>query len=174
MCRAKSPHRGEVRRGFGIPAKLVFRIRAFCVREGSHSHKYLDIPDWRGCALAATELHESAHVQQVHAVRPWKRPITDEAELGRVRKHTSIREPFDFCSVAKMSDVVIFRYYSEDSVSVKQVNVKAIYDKKNLSEDPLLKPGDTVFLSRSALGKVAPVLSRLGMGVYLNPLDLGR
>jgi polysaccharide biosynthesis/export protein len=70
---------------------------------------------------------------------------------------------------AKMSEVVIFRYYSEDSVSVKQVNVQEMFDKKNMSEDPILKPGDTVYLSKSTLGKLSPILSRIGLGLYLNP-----
>jgi polysaccharide biosynthesis/export protein len=72
---------------------------------------------------------------------------------------------------AKMSDVVIFRYYSEDSVSVKQVNVQEMYEKKNMSEDPLLKPGDAVYVSKSVLGKLSPLLSRIGVGLYLNPFS---
>lgn len=72
---------------------------------------------------------------------------------------------------AKLSDVVIFRAYTEDTVSVTQLDVKAMFDKHDLSEDPLLRPGDTIFLSKSALGKLAPVLSRLGLGLYLNPMD---
>jgi polysaccharide export outer membrane protein len=70
---------------------------------------------------------------------------------------------------AKMSDVVIFRPHTEDTVSVKQVDVKEMYDKRDLSEDPLLRPGDTIYLSKSVLGKLAPVLSKIGIGVYFNP-----
>ena len=73
---------------------------------------------------------------------------------------------------AKLSDVVIFRPFTEDAVSVKQVNVKEMFSKKDLSEDPLLRPGDTIYLSKSALGKMAPVLSKVGLGLYLNPFDI--
>jgi len=31
--------------------------------------------------------------------------------------------------------------------------------------------GDTVLLSKSALGKMAPVLNRVSLGLYLNPLQ---
>jgi len=70
---------------------------------------------------------------------------------------------------AKMSEVVIFRPFTEDAVSVKQIDVKAMFDKRDLSEDPLLRPGDTIFLSKSALGKMEPVLSKISLGIYLNP-----
>lgn len=75
---------------------------------------------------------------------------------------------------AKVSDVVIFRYHTEDSVSVRRINVKEMYAKNDLSEDPLLRPGDTVYISKSTIGKLSPLLSRLGLSMFLNPLDLVR
>jgi polysaccharide export outer membrane protein len=72
----------------------------------------------------------------------------------------------------KTTEVVIFRSHTESTVSVRQVDVKAMYSKRDLSEDPLLYPGDTVFVPITKLGKLAPVLSRLGLGMYLNPMDL--
>lgn len=72
---------------------------------------------------------------------------------------------------AKMSEVVIFRPFTEDAVSVKQIDVKAMFDKRDLSEDPLLRPGDTIFLSKSALGKMEPVLSKISLGIYFNPFQ---
>ena len=75
-------------------------------------------------------------------------------------------------NAAKLSDVVIFRPFTEDQVAVKQIDVKEMYSKKDLSEDPLLRPGDTIYLSKSALGKMAPVLSKIGLGMYLNPFDI--
>lgn len=75
---------------------------------------------------------------------------------------------------ARMSEVVIFRPLTEDTVTVQQVNVKEMYSKRDLSEDPLLRPGDTIFIPKSLMGKIAPVLSSLGMGLFLNPVDLVR
>lgn len=73
---------------------------------------------------------------------------------------------------AKLTDVVIFRPFTEDQVSVKQINVKEMFSKKDLSEDPLLRPGDTVYLSKTKLGKMSPVLSKVGLGLFLNPFEL--
>ncbi|MPZ18509.1 MAG: hypothetical protein GEV06_11430 [Luteitalea sp.] len=75
---------------------------------------------------------------------------------------------------ARLSEVVIFRHYTEETVTARKVDVKAMYGREDLSEDPLLRPGDTIFLPKSALGKLAPVLSRVGLGLYLNPFDIGR
>jgi polysaccharide export outer membrane protein len=77
-------------------------------------------------------------------------------------------------SAARVSEVVIFRHHTEDTVAVQQVNVKEMYAKRDLSEDPILRPGDTIFIPKSTLGKLAPILSKLGMGLYLNPVDLMR
>jgi polysaccharide biosynthesis/export protein len=72
----------------------------------------------------------------------------------------------------KLTDVVIFRPFTEDTVSVKQINVKDMFSKKDLSEDPLLRPGDTVYIAKTKLGKMSPILSKIGIGLYLNPFDL--
>jgi polysaccharide biosynthesis/export protein len=77
-------------------------------------------------------------------------------------------------SGAKLSDVVIFRYHTEETVTVKQVDVNQMYEKRDLSEDPILRPGDTVLVPKSRLGKLAPILSFVNMGLYLNPFDLYR
>jgi len=72
---------------------------------------------------------------------------------------------------ASMADVVIFRPFTEDTVSVKQINVKQMWDKRDLSEDPLLRPGDTIYISKSAMGKMQPILSKIGLGLYFNPFQ---
>ena len=67
-------------------------------------------------------------------------------------------------SAGKSSEVVLFRNHTEDTVSVKQIDVKKMYDKRNLSEDPLLQPGDTVYIPKSLLGKLQPILSKFSFG----------
>lgn len=59
------------------------------------------------------------------------------------------------------SRVVLLRRYAQDGVEVKQVNVSRMYARKDLSEDPLLRPGDTIVVPKSALGKLAPVVNLL-------------
>jgi polysaccharide export outer membrane protein len=72
----------------------------------------------------------------------------------------------------RMTEVVLFRRFAADMVEVKQVNVKEMYGKRDLSEDPVLRPGDTVFVPISTLGKLAPILSKATLGLYLNPLNV--
>lgn len=71
----------------------------------------------------------------------------------------------------KLTEVVIFRPFTEDTVSVKQINVKEMFEKKDLAEDPLLRPGDTIYISKTKMGKLSPILSKIGLGIYFNPFD---
>ena len=71
----------------------------------------------------------------------------------------------------RLTEVVIFRPFTEDTVSVKQINVKEMFAKKDLSEDPLLRPGDTIYISKTKMGKLQPILSKIGVGIYFNPFD---
>jgi polysaccharide biosynthesis/export protein len=77
-------------------------------------------------------------------------------------------------SGAKLSEVVLFRRFTADTVSVRQIDVKQMYDRRDLTEDPLLRPGDMILVPKSLLGKLAPVMPRLNMGLYFNPLDFAR
>ena len=70
---------------------------------------------------------------------------------------------------AKLSEVVLFRQFTTEWLEVKQVDVKKMYSARNLSEDPLLRPGDTIFVPKSALSKIAPFIPRPSLGLYLNP-----
>ena len=72
---------------------------------------------------------------------------------------------------AKHSQVIIFRRFSNEWVEVKQLDVKKMYASRDLSEDPVLRPGDTVFVPRSVLSKIAPFIPRPGLGFYLNPIQ---
>lgn len=70
----------------------------------------------------------------------------------------------------KLSDVVLFRRYGNDLVDVKRINVKRMFDKRDLSEDPILRPGDTLFVPRSVYSKIAPFIPKPSLGFFLNPL----
>jgi polysaccharide export outer membrane protein len=62
---------------------------------------------------------------------------------------------------ANLSNVVIFRQSPNEQLEVKQVNVRSMYGKRDLSEDVLLRPGDMVFVPTGVLGKLAPMLDVL-------------
>jgi polysaccharide biosynthesis/export protein len=72
---------------------------------------------------------------------------------------------------AKHSQVILFRQFTTEWLEVKQVDVKKMYASHNLSEDPLLRPGDTVFVPKSVISRIAPFIPRPGLGLYLNPFS---
>jgi len=74
-------------------------------------------------------------------------------------------------SSGNLSDVVLFRRYGNDLVDVKRIDVKRMYSKRDLSEDPILRPGDTLFVPRSTFAKIAPFIPRPSVGFFLNPLN---
>jgi polysaccharide export outer membrane protein len=59
---------------------------------------------------------------------------------------------------ANTSQVVLYRRHAGEAVEVKQINVQRMFAKKDLSEDPLLQPGDMIVVPKGILGKLAPVL----------------
>jgi len=72
-------------------------------------------------------------------------------------------------SAAKHSQVLLFRRYSAEWLEVKQIDVKKMYTSRDLSEDPLLRPGDSIFVPKSTLAKVTPFIPHPAMGLYFNP-----
>jgi polysaccharide export outer membrane protein len=71
---------------------------------------------------------------------------------------------------AKVSDVVLFRRFGNDLVDVKRINVKKMYSKRDLSEDPVLRPNDTLFVPKSTYSKLEPFLPKPSLGFFANPL----
>jgi polysaccharide export outer membrane protein len=72
---------------------------------------------------------------------------------------------------AKHSQVILFRRFVGEWLEVKEINVKKMYATRDLSEDPLLRPGDTVFVPKSMLSRIAPFIPKPGLGLYLNPFQ---
>jgi polysaccharide biosynthesis/export protein len=75
-----------------------------------------------------------------------------------------------FTGEAKSSQVVLFRRFSADLLEVKQIDVGAMYSRRNLDEDHLIRPGDTILVPRSLFSRLAPFIPVPGIGMYLNPL----
>jgi polysaccharide export outer membrane protein len=72
-------------------------------------------------------------------------------------------------SIAKHSQVILFRRYTDELLEVKEIDVKKMLASRDLSEDYLLRPGDTLYIPQSFLSKLKPFLPTAGLGVYLNP-----
>lgn len=71
--------------------------------------------------------------------------------------------------VAKSSQVILFRRFSNDYLEVKKINVKKMFNSRDLSEDVLLRPGDTVFVPVSGLAQFGAFIPRPTLGLFLDP-----
>jgi len=76
-----------------------------------------------------------------------------------------------FTDKAKVSQVVLFRRYSDELMDVKEINVKKMFSSKKLDEDYVLRPGDTLWVPRTTISKLAPYLPTAGFGFYVNPFN---
>jgi polysaccharide biosynthesis/export protein len=71
-----------------------------------------------------------------------------------------------FQDSAKHSQVLLFRRVSDQWVSAQIFDVKKMEATKNLSEDPLLHPGDMLFVPKNRLSKIRPFLPTSSMGTF--------
>ena len=71
-----------------------------------------------------------------------------------------------FQDSAKHSQVLLFRRVNDQWTSAKIFDVKKMENDKNLSEDPLLHPGDMVFVPKNRLSKIKPFLPTSSMGSF--------
>jgi polysaccharide biosynthesis/export protein len=74
-----------------------------------------------------------------------------------------------FNDSAKHSQILLFRRVSNDWVEVKKLDLKNMLQGKELSEDPLLRSGDMLFVPKSTVSKLKQFIPSTGMGVYYNP-----
>jgi polysaccharide biosynthesis/export protein len=74
-----------------------------------------------------------------------------------------------FADAAKHSQVLLFRRLSDQWTQARIINVKKMLSSRNLQEDPLLQPGDMLFVPKNALSKVKPFLPTASAGAYYNP-----
>jgi polysaccharide export outer membrane protein len=73
-----------------------------------------------------------------------------------------------FNDSSKHSQVLLFRRVSNDWVEVKKLNIKQMLEAQNLSEDLHLRPGDMLFVPKSAVSKIRPWIPYPSMGLMLN------
>lgn len=70
---------------------------------------------------------------------------------------------------AKHSQILLFHRVSAGWVEVKKLNLKALLQGKDLSEDPHLKPGDMLFVPKNVVSKIKQFIPSMGTGIYYNP-----
>lgn len=71
-----------------------------------------------------------------------------------------------FQDSAKHSQVLLFRRVSEQWTSAQVFDVKKMHAKRDLKEDPLLHPGDMVFVPKNRISKIKPFLPSSSVGTF--------
>jgi polysaccharide biosynthesis/export protein len=69
-----------------------------------------------------------------------------------------------FQDSAKHSQVLLFRRVSDEWTSAQVFDVKKMHNKRDLREDPLLHPGDMVFVPKNRISKIKPWLPTPAVG----------
>jgi polysaccharide export outer membrane protein len=79
-----------------------------------------------------------------------------------------------FTSVAKHSEVLLFRRMSESWVKVSRINVKKMLNSEDLREDVHLRPGDMIFVPKNRMSKLREWLPAWRMSTPVSGIPLGR
>jgi polysaccharide export outer membrane protein len=71
---------------------------------------------------------------------------------------------------AKSSQIILFRRFTDELLEVKTINARKMMRARDLSEDAVLRPGDTLFVPTSALSQLGNFIAKPALGLYLDPL----
>lgn len=75
-----------------------------------------------------------------------------------------------FSPGARDSEVLLFRRISPGMAEVKKVDLKQILRAGKIDEDITLQASDSIYVSKSAVGKLERFMSVAHLGMYFNPL----
>jgi len=92
--------------------------------------------------------------------RPGRLDFQDDLTLS-----DAIAMAGDFTIRARSTEVMLIRRVSRDMVEVKKVNVKTARNGRP-EEDVRLRPGDSIFVPRSKMGKIDRFMSVARVGLY--------
>ena len=122
----------------------------------------------------------SAYSQILHeplisiTLKDFEKPyFVADGQVGRPGKYdlrgdTTLTEAIamagGFLDSSKHSQVLLFRRVDEQWMSAKVIDVKKMQSSKNLSEDPLLHPGDMVFVPKNRVSKLKPLFPSASLG----------
>jgi len=71
---------------------------------------------------------------------------------------------------AKSSQIILFRRFTDELLEVKTINAKKMLHSRDLSEDAVLRPGDTLFVPTTVLSQIGNFIAKPALGLYLDPL----
>jgi polysaccharide biosynthesis/export protein len=73
-----------------------------------------------------------------------------------------------FTDAARHSQVLLFRRVNDEWLSAKIFNIKEMEKRRDLHEDPTLKPGDMLIVPKNTISKIKPFIPNAGLGAYRN------
>jgi polysaccharide biosynthesis/export protein len=85
---------------------------------------------------------------------------------GEVTLTQAIAIAGGFTDASRHSQVLLFRRVSDQWMEAKIVNVKKMEKAGNLSEDPLLHPGDMLFVPKNTFSKIDKFFPTASMGTF--------
>jgi len=88
---------------------------------------------------------------------------------GSVTLTQAIAMAGGFTDTAKHSQVLLFRRVSDQWMQAKIINVKKMEKAGGLNEDPVIHPGDMVFVPKNAYSKIKPFIPTSSIGTYIRP-----
>jgi len=71
---------------------------------------------------------------------------------------------------ARDSEVLLFRRVSPELAEVKKIDLKQILRNGKIQEDVELQPSDSIYVSKSLIGKLERFMAVSKLGMYFNPL----
>jgi polysaccharide export outer membrane protein len=74
-----------------------------------------------------------------------------------------------FTDSSKHSQVLLFRRVNDEWMEARIVNVKKMEKEGDLTEDPLLHPGDMLFVPKNTLSKIDHFFPTASMGSFFQP-----
>ena len=74
-----------------------------------------------------------------------------------------------FVDFAKNKQVLLFRRYTDDTVEVKVLNLKRVFNNKDPREDVTLQPGDMLYVPKTFMATIDRFLPRTSLGTYFSP-----
>ena len=74
-----------------------------------------------------------------------------------------------FNDKGKRSEVILYRRSPTGAFEGKVFNIKKLLASRDLSEDPLLRPGDIVYVPQSRMSYIRPYLPTMSAGAFFSP-----
>jgi polysaccharide biosynthesis/export protein len=74
-----------------------------------------------------------------------------------------------FKDSSRHSQVLLFRRVSDQWMEAKIINVKQMEKSGNLKEDPMLHPGDMLFVPKNTMSKIDKFFPSASMGTFFRP-----